>query len=301
MGDSELAEGRFQQLLPAELMGKLERMELVSRKIFRGRMKGERRSPRKGQSVEFADFRNYTPGDDLRFIDWNLYARLDRLYLKLFLEEEDLHFFGLIDNSLSMSFGQPSKLEVAKRLMAALGYIGLCRGDRIVVQGHSQTSRPAKAHRSRASLPQLLDQIERIQPEATPSFREAVGSFCLRNPGRGIVVWVTDLMDKSGYESAMRLLMARRMDLYVIHLLSPDELLPQATGDLRLTDCEDGDQREVSITPGLLARYQERLGAFLDGAKTFCQRRTIAYLPARSDLAVDRLVNEYLRQRGLVR
>jgi hypothetical protein len=115
------------------------------------------------------------------------------------------------------------------------------------------------------------------------------------------VVWVTDLMDKSGYESAMRLLMARRMDLYVIHLLSPDELLPQATGDLRLTDCEDGDQREVSITPGLLARYQERLGAFLDGAKTFCQRRTIAYLPARSDLAVDRLVNEYLRQRGLVR
>src|ERR671929_1541031 len=108
-------------LLPPDLMGQLERLELVTRKVFRGRMKGERRSKRKGQSVEFADFRQYVPGDDLRFIDWNLFARLERLYLKLFLEEEDLHFYALIDTSSSMDFGEPTKLQYARQLAASLG------------------------------------------------------------------------------------------------------------------------------------------------------------------------------------
>ena len=121
-------------LLAPDLLARLEAMELVSRKIFRGRMKGERRSPRKGQSVEFADFRNYVAGDDLRFVDWNTYARLDRLFLKMFLEEEDLHFYGLIDASPSMDFGRPSKLRYAKQLLAALGFVGLVRGDRVKIE-----------------------------------------------------------------------------------------------------------------------------------------------------------------------
>src|SRR5437870_1880958 len=121
-------------LLPPQLLAQLERLELVSRKIFRGRMKGERRSKRKGQSVEFADFRQYVAGDDLRFIDWNLFARLERLYLKLFLEEEDLHFYTLIDTSTSMEFGEPTKLQYARQLAAALGFIGLCRADRVKIE-----------------------------------------------------------------------------------------------------------------------------------------------------------------------
>ena len=126
-------------ILTPEMMAKLDRLELVSRKIFRGRMKGERRSKRKGQSVEFADFRNYVSGDDLRFIDWNLYARLDRFYLKIFLEEEDLHFHAIIDDSLSMDYGTPSKLLAAKQLAAGLAYIGLCRGDRVRGVAHPPT------------------------------------------------------------------------------------------------------------------------------------------------------------------
>ena len=109
-------------LLSPELLAQLEKMELVSRKIFRGRMKGERRSPRKGQSVEFADFRNYVPGDDLRFVDWNTYARLEKLFLKMFLEEEDLHFYALIDASNSMSFGEPTKLKYAPELLLVAGF-----------------------------------------------------------------------------------------------------------------------------------------------------------------------------------
>src|SRR5919108_5864995 len=121
-------------LLPPDLLARLERLELVTRKIFRGRMKGERRSKRKGQSVEFADFRNYVPGDDLRQLDWNLYARLEKLIIKLFLEEEDLHFYALIDASMSMDFGDPTKLQYAKQLAAALGFVGLIRADRVRIE-----------------------------------------------------------------------------------------------------------------------------------------------------------------------
>src|SRR5210317_166070 len=141
------------ELLSPELLAKLERMELVSRKIFRGRMKGERRSKRKGQSVEFADFRNYVQGDDLRFIDWNLYARLDKLFLKLFLEEEDLHFYTLIDASSSMDFGDPNKLFYARQLAAALGFVGLCRADRVKIETLGTTHRrPGPVLRGRHSV-----------------------------------------------------------------------------------------------------------------------------------------------------
>lgn len=288
-------------LLTAEMMSKLERMELVSRKIFRGRMKGERRSKRKGQSVEFADFRNYVAGDDLRFIDWNLFARLDRLYLKLFLEEEDLHFFALVDDSMSMDFGQPTKFFVAKQIAASLGYIGLCRGDRVSVSTFANAGSPVVL-RGKNSTHRLLNHLDSspATPES-PSMEEAIKRFCLRNTSKGIVLVVSDLMNKSGYESALRMLVAREMDIFLVHLLSPEELNPNVQGDLKLVDCEDGDTREISVSAALLQRYQLTLAAFIEQAKTFCNRRSITYVPARSDQGTDTLVNEYLRGRGLVR
>lgn len=287
-------------LLDPRLMAKLERMELVSRKIFRGRMKGERRSSRKGQSVEFADYRNYAPGDDLRFIDWNLFARMDRLYLKLFLEEEDLHLYVLIDDSKSMEFGSPSKLHVAKQIAAALGYIGLCRGDRVSLStyNHQQPS----ILRGRANTFRLLDTLSGF--EASPHSKDsatAVKTFCLKNVHKGIVVLISDLMDKNGYEAALRMLVARDLDIFLVHLLSPEELQPDVKGDLKLIDCEDQDQREISVSAGLLKRYQQTVTAFIEGAKSFCRKRSITYVPARSDVGVDVLIEQYLRVRGLVR
>ena len=290
-----------QTLLSPEMMAKLERMELVSRKIFRGRMKGERRSKRKGQSVEFADFRNYVAGDDLRFIDWNLFARLDRLYLKIFLEEEDLHVYTLVDDSLSMDFGTPSKFLTAKRIAAALGYIGLCRGDRVSVSTFSKASAPMVV-RGRSSSHRLIGQLQsaRCQNPA-PSMEESVRHFCLRNTGKGIVILITDLMNKTGYETALKMLVAREMDIYLIHVLSPEELEPNLTGDLKLMDAEDSDMREVSISASLLQRYRLTLNAFIDSARSFCNRRSIGYVSVRSDQAIDPLINDYLRSRGLVR
>src|SRR3989449_7028235 len=146
-------------LLDPQFLARLEQLELVSRKIFRGRMKGERRSKRKGQSVEFADFRNYVAGDDLRFIDWNTYARLDKLFLKMFMEEEDLHFYALIDASRSMEFGEPTKLRFAKQLAAALGFVGLVGADRVKIETIGQPAGlRSTALRGRASLWRMLNQ-----------------------------------------------------------------------------------------------------------------------------------------------
>ena len=173
-------------LLPPDLMAQLERLELVTRKVFRGRMKGERRSKRKGQSVEFADFRSYVPGDDLRSLDWNLYARLDKLIVKLFLEEEDLHFFTLIDASLSMDFGEPTKLQYAKQLAAALGFVGLIRTDRVRIETLGQPVHlRAPMLRGRKSVWRMLDFLDGIEPGETASLAEGVKNFCLRNPGKG--------------------------------------------------------------------------------------------------------------------
>ncbi len=289
------------ELLPPQLLARLERLELVSRKVFRGRLKGERRSRRKGQSVEFADFRNYVPGDDLRFVDWNLYARLDKLFLKLFLEEEDLHVYFLVDASPSMNFGEPTKFFACKQVAAALAFVGLCRGDRIRIEFMGQPNVSSPVLRGRSQLWRMTDFVESVQADQICSLTEAVKRFCLKNTGRGIVVLLSDLMDKNGYEPALRLLVGQQMDVFVVHMLSPEEMDPQLAGDLKLVDCEDADEAEVSVSNMLLKRYKSTLASFVDQARRFCSQRGMTYLLARSDQGADVLVGQYLLERGLVR
>jgi uncharacterized protein (DUF58 family) len=288
-------------LLSPDLLARLERLELVSRKVFRGRMKGERRSKRKGQSVEFADFRHYVPGDDLRLIDWNLYARLDQLFLKLFLEEEDLHLYALVDASESMNFGDPTKLHVAKQLAAALGYVGLCRADRVSVSALGPPGRRAPVLRGRASLWKMLNYLESVDSGHNVSLYDGVKDFALRNSGTGVVVLISDLMDKQGYESALRMLIGRRMDVFVMHVLSPEEIDPPLRGDRRLIDVEDGDNAEVTINAYVLDKYKETVKSFIGSIKSFCNRRSIVYIPVRTDTPVETIVTKYLRERGVVR
>ncbi len=289
-------------LLPPELLARLEKMELISRKIFRGRMKGERRSRRKGQSVEFADFRNYVPGDDLRFIDWNTYARLDRLFLKMFLEEEDLHFYAILDASRSMEYGDPSKFEYAKQLAAALGFVGLVRGDRVKIETLGQPhSAPSPMFRGRHSMWRMISHIDSFACGEPTSLAQGVKNFCLRNSGKGIVVVMSDLMDKAGFQPALRYLVAREMDVYVIHILSAEEINPDLQGDLQLVDCEDADAAEITVSAPLLNRYQKTLAAFIETARDYCTRRGMAYLLAKNEVPVDELITGYLARRGLVR
>ncbi len=289
-------------LLEPEFLTRLEQLELGSRRIFLGRMKGERRSKKKGQSVEFADYRNYVIGDDLRFLDWNLYARLDRLFLRLFMEEEDLHFYVLIDNSLSMDFGNPSKLRYAKQIAAALGFIGLVNLDRVVVEAFTdRLTQTLPAIRGRRSLWRLLDFLNKIEPAGPSDLKQALKTFSLKCSGKGIVVLLSDFMDKGGYEDALRYLVARQLDVYLIQVLSQEEIEPDVVGDLKLTDIEDGDVAEITVSGPLLKRYKQNLAAFRAALHEFCARRGVTYLFTSNQVPFDRLVLTYLRQRGLVR
>ncbi|QDV33853.1 DUF58 domain-containing protein [Tautonia plasticadhaerens] len=289
-------------LLDPEFLHKLEQLELVSRKIFVGRMKGERRSKRRGSSVEFADHRNYSVGDDLRHIDWNVYGRLDKLFLKLFLEEEDLHVYTLLDTSLSMDFGDPTKLRYGKQVAAALSFVGLVNHDRIVLDTFSSDLEVGLSSvRGRSQMWRVVQHLDNLKASGSSDLTAAARSFAIKHAGKGIVVVISDFMDKRGYEDALRYLMARNMDIYVVHVLSREEVEPEIVGDLRLVDCEDDDEAEITVSAPLLRRYKETLDAYVGGFREWCTRRGIAYIFTTNQAPFDKLILNYLRERGLVK
>jgi uncharacterized protein (DUF58 family) len=289
-------------LLDPEFLHRLEQLELVSRKIFVGRMKGERKSRRRGSSVEFAEHRNYTVGDDLRHIDWNVYGRLDRLFLKLFLEEEDLHVYTVLDTSLSMDFGAPTKLRYGKQVAAALAFIGLVNHDRVLVDTFSaRLEQGLHGIRGRSQMWRVVQYLEHLQPTGSSDLTAAAREFAIRHAGKGVVVVISDFLDKRGYQEALRYLLARNMDIYVVHVLAQEEVSPELVGDLRLVDAEDGDVAEITVSAPLLKRYKDTLNAFVGGLKEWCTSRGITYIFTTNQYPFDKLILNYLRERGLVK
>ncbi|TET33446.1 MAG: DUF58 domain-containing protein [Planctomycetota bacterium] len=294
---------KLDELLDKEFMMKIERLTLVTKKIFLGKMKGERRSRKRGISTDFADYRNYVPGDDIRFIDWNIYGRLERLFLKLFLEEEDLHIYILIDTSESMKYGEPSKLFFAQRTAAALAYIGLIGLDRVGIGLFDSTLRAVfPPIRGRKQLWRMLDFIRLAQTEGGETdLAESVKAFTTRYPAKGIAVLVSDFFDRSGHETALRYLLARDLDIYAIQILAPDEIKPDVAGDLQLVDCEDGDIADVTVSAPLMKRYKESLNFFIGGIKQYCTQRGINHIFASTEMPFDQLILTFLRKRGLLK
>ena len=289
-------------LIDPEFLHKLEQLELVSKKIFVGRMKGERKSKRRGSSVEFADHRQYSVGDDLRHIDWNVYGRLDRLFLKLFLEEEDLHFYTLLDTSLSMDFGEPTKLHYGKQVAAALAFIGLVNHDRVMLDTFSTgLDAGMNSVRGRSQMYRVVGYLDKLAASGASDLTAAAKSFAIKHAGKGVVVIISDFLDKRGYEPALRYLLARNMDIYVIHVMAREEVEPELVGDLRLVDAEDDDVAEITVSAPLLRRYKDNLNAFVGGLKEWCTKRGITYIFTTNQNPFDKLILNYLRERGLVR
>jgi uncharacterized protein (DUF58 family) len=246
------AEGKS-LLLDPSFMARLDQLDVVSRKVLAGKLKGERRSKRRGQSVEFADYRNYVIGDDLRFIDWNVYARLDRLFLKLFLEEEDLALYVLIDMSKSVDYGNPGKSLYIKQVAAALGYIGLVNYNRVVIAAMADNIvAETGALRGRRRVAQMIDFISKLEPAGPSHFANACKRFALSHRQKGVCVVLSDFYDKGGYENGLRYVAGGKYDLFCVQTLSPQEIEPDLQGDLKLRDMEDDDTAEVSITQPLI-------------------------------------------------
>jgi uncharacterized protein (DUF58 family) len=288
-----------QGLFTSEFLAQLERLSLASRRTFRGRVKGERRSPRKGQSVEFSDYRAYGIGDDLRYVDWNIYGRLDRLHVKLFVDEEDLCLHLLVDGSSSMGFGRPSKLAYAGRLAAALGFVGLVNLERVGVGVlRDKVSEGWPPVRGRNQFPALADFVGGLQARGATNLNEALAGYARRAREAGLAVVVSDLLDAGGYEAGLRALLERRFEVHVVHVLAAEELNPAIAGDLRLHDSETGDVREITVDGDAVRAYKQRLHQFLERAEAFCHTREIGYRRTTTEAPVEEFVLAQLR--GLI-
>ncbi len=288
-------------LLTSEFMARLDQLDLLSRKILAGKMKGERRSKRRGQSVEFADYRNYVVGDDLRFIDWNVYARLDRLFLKLFLEEEDLALYVIVDVSKSCDYGNPHKGLYMQKVAAALAYIGLVNYNRVCVSAISNgVVAETGAMRARTRVARMLDFVGNLDCSGAGNLAEACKRFALSHRQKGVCVILSDFFDKGGYENGLRYLAGGKYDLFAVHILCPQEIDPPHQGDLKLRDIEDHDFAEVSITQPLLKQYKNNLNAYCLALKDYVTRRGGTYLFTSTAVPFETLVLNYLRERGLL-
>lgn len=291
-------------LLDSKLIAQIDRLDLASRRIFAGKLRGERRSKRRGQSVEFADHRQYGVGDDIRHIDWNIYGRLDRLFVKLFLEEEDLALHLVLDCSESHDAGEPNKFLFMQKAAMALGYVGLVNLNRVAAtaMGPREGSiwSAIRDLRGRRRVHELSQWMCSLSPRGSFSFRQAAERIALTRRGRGVMVLFSDCFFKEGFEDGLKRLVGRGFDLFVVQVLSPQEVNPPLTGDLRLKDMEDADQAEVTISAPLLKRYKANLAAYVGELGTFCTRREINLITVQSDLPVETLLLDFMRKRGLL-
>ncbi|MHC4645362.1 MAG: DUF58 domain-containing protein [Planctomycetota bacterium] len=293
---------RLTDLLDPDFMARLDSLDVLSRKILQGKLQGERRSKRRGQSVEFADHRPYVAGDDLRFVDWNIYGRLNQLFLKLFLEEQDMTIHIAMDTSSSMGFGQPSKELFIKKLTAALGYVSLVNNNRVTISSFADEIKGQLQNmRGRNYLVRMAEFLLTAECDGASRFESACRQLAAGRIGTGIMIVLSDFLFKDGFDTGLRRLLGRQCDLYVIQILCPQELSPELTGDLKLIDIEDSDVAEITVSSALLKYYKRNLTAYCNELKDFCARRGATYVLVNSADSVELLVLNYLRRIRLLR
>ncbi|NDJ60773.1 MAG: DUF58 domain-containing protein [Chloroflexi bacterium] len=300
------------QLFDEKTRRKLEQLILSASRVRSGAIKGERRSVKRGTSTEFADYRNYAPGDDLRRLDWNIYARLERPLTKLYEDEEDLAVHLLLDASASMDWpteGDPDaiKFTFARRLFAGLGYTSLTTNDRLlmtVVGGKG--SAPSQLHhfgpaRGRAYGVAMLGFVNDLEAGGIADWNDALYSYALRAGRPGLALVITDMFSPTGYIEGFNALLGKGYEVGLIHVLSRDEVEPPITGDLRLVDVETGQPQEVTIDAAMRELYMRRLAAWQDELRFECRRRGMHYIPIVTDSAWEKVILYDLRRLNLIK
>jgi uncharacterized protein (DUF58 family) len=301
-------------LLTPELLRRLEQFQLLAARRSKSSAKGERRSKARGQSVEFADFRNYVAGDDFRYLDWNLYGRLDKLFLKLYEEERELPVRIFLDASESMSFGTPPKFDFARQVAAAVGYVALCGFDRVTVHIFPEPDPAApnvnaaalsaemaargglRSVRGRKSSLQFFQNLSNVTARGASDLNEKLRRGALSSRQTGVAVVLTDFLDPAGYETGLNALIGRGFQVNAIQILAPEELNPGTYGDLRLVDCETGGMQEVTFGKYRLKAYQQTVQNFCQRLREFCQGRGMSFFSVSSETPLEQLLLKQLRQ-----
>ncbi|MFH0964299.1 MAG: DUF58 domain-containing protein [Planctomycetota bacterium] len=291
-----------QPLFDEQFLRKLEYLRIVAKKVFSGQFSAERRAKKIGSGLEFADHRDYAPGDDFRYLDWNLYGRLEKLLLRLFEEEEDLSITFLLDVSRSMFMGSPVKADYARRVAAALAYVGLANLDRVTILPFSAgLSGGLAPKRGKRQVFAVLEYLAGLQPGGVTDLEGSFREFVHRTRRRGLAVVLSDFFDARGFERGLNYLRYNRFDVYVVQVLDAAELSPRIAGDMRMVDVETGDAREVTVSPAILAEYARRMRTFCDALERYCRESSLGYVRAVTSVPVDVLVLSVFRAGGFLR
>jgi uncharacterized protein (DUF58 family) len=301
-GDKKVLSTKDDELFDDDFQRKLDYLALVSRRVFSGRLRAERRTKKSGSGVEFADHRAYQPGDDFRYLDWNVYQRFGRLLVRLYEEEEDLAIYFILDTSASMAFGSAKKLKYAKKVVAALAYVGLANLDRvsIVTTSDRVTDRMAET-RGKARIFRALRFLRAVDAEGTTDLGDAMKTFVAQNKRRGLAVLVSDLYDPSGFQKGINVLRYNKFDPFVVHVIDPAEARPKLHGDVLVYDCETGDEREVTVTARVLDRFARVHAEYLADIERFCATHQVSYVAAGVEVPFDELILRVFRRGGFLR
>jgi len=290
-------------MFDSEFIKKLEYLSLVSRRVFRGQILARRRTMQLGGGIEFADHREYTPGDDFRYLDWNVYARHGELLLKRFQEEEDLHVYFLIDCSKSMAFGTPVKFDLARQVAAALAYIALADLDRVAVVAFAgEIVADFPLTRGKARILSLLKFLEGLTTQgAATDLARTVTGFVHRTQRRGLVVVISDLFDPGGFARGLDLLRHHRYEPHIIQLYDRREAEPDIKGDVELFDVETAAVRKVTITEKNLRQYRQVFERFQESLRSYCNAYGLSCIRTTADIPFDELILMMMRIAGAVR
>lgn len=289
-------------LFDGDFLKKLEYLSLLSRKLFRGQVLAQRRTTRLGSGVEFADHRGYVPGDDYRYLDWNLYARHEELLLRRFQEEEDLHLYLLLDCSRSMAAGDPPKFDLARRLAAALAYIALADLDRVAVVAFADgVLKDFPLARGKARILTLMRFLEDLPAAGQrTNLSSLVSAFVARPQRRGLAVVLSDLFDPSGYTTPLGRLIHHGYEPHVVHLYDRKEAEPTFLGDVELEDVETGERRKRTVTEKNLRDYRRLFTEFTDGVRAWCRSHSAGCTTTTAEVPFDELLMRMMRTASVV-
>ena len=280
-----------------EFLKKLELLSVVSKKLLSGQFKAERRARKIGSGLEFADYRGYVPGDDFRAVDWRAYLRLDRLILRLFEEETDLPIYIFLDASKSMGVRDSAKLDYAKKVAAALAYVGLSNLDRVSLLAFSEgILEELPAQRSKSQIFNIFRFLAAVHPETTTNAGEAFHRYFTVRRRRGLTVVISDFFDPHGVQAALDTLRYRRQDVLAIHVINPADATPELNGEITLIDSETRTRDDLTVTPALLRAYREEFDAYCDEIERYCTLYGFGYVRTVTEFPFEDLILQVLRQ-----
>jgi uncharacterized protein (DUF58 family) len=287
------------RIFDTEFLKKLDTIAINVRMLMSEGGGGNRKSRSKGSSVEFSDFREYTMGDDFRRIDWNAYGRFDKLFVKLFMEEQEAMINVFIDSSKSMDFGSPKKSELALKMTGVLAFLALNNLDRVCINSLSKDSfKQSSPVTGRSMFDRCITFLEGISFSGETDLN-AIKKKDIRS--RGMSVIISDFFSPEGTEAAIKYLLYKKQDVFLIHVLSPEELNPELEGQIRLLDSETGKVLDVAVTPALLKQYHKKLNEFNNNIKEFCSKMGATYIQVSSADSIDKIIFEQFTGVGVIR